>query len=82
MSEQRYVMKGPKIFDNAPINPDELGFKIGKPLTEKEFLEVKKNENVKLLHCDSKEDRESLRRKMREKLEKMKEFRVKSKEKN
>ena len=88
MTEQRYVMKGPKIFENnvPSLNPNDLGFKIGKPLTEEEFREVKSKENVKLLHCEeasnisgdssSSSTKEELRKKMREKLEKLKSSRT------
>lgn len=85
MTEQRYVMKGPKIFDSGMpnLNPNDLGFKIGKPLTEDEFREVKSKENVKLLHCEdasksseNSDSKEELRRKMREKLDKLKSSRT------
>lgn len=83
MTEQRHVMKGPKIFDTPNLNPNDLGFKIGKPLTEDEFREVKSKENVKLLHCEEAskssenyDSKEELRRKMREKLEKLKSSRT------
>lgn len=82
MTEQRYVMKGPKIFDSGMpnLNPNDLGFKIGKPLTEEEFREVKSKENVKLLHCEealkSSDSKEELRKKMKEKLDKLKSSRT------
>lgn len=74
-------MKGPKIFDNnfPNMNPNDLGFKIGKPLTEEEFREVKSKENVKLLHCEKEtasSRKEELRKKIREKLDKMKTVRL------
>jgi hypothetical protein len=74
-------MKGPKIFDSGMpnLNPKDLGFEIGKPLTEEEFREVKSKENVKLLHCeesskssDISDSKEELRKKMKEKLDKLK----------
>ena len=61
------------------MNPNDLGFKIGKPLTEEEFREVKSKENVKLLHCEketSSSRKEELRKKIREKLDKMKTVRL------
>lgn len=85
MTEQRYVMKGPKIFDSGMpnLNPNDLGFKIGKPLTEEEFREVKSKENVKLLHCEEASkssemsgSKEELRRKMKEKLDRLKSSRT------
>lgn len=78
-------MKGPKIFDGDMPNlkPNDLGFKIGKPLTEEEFREVKSKENVKLLHCEDaskgsgdSSSKEELRKKMREKLDKLKSSRT------
>jgi hypothetical protein len=71
-------MTGPKTLNNKNndnVDPKDIGFKVGTPLTEEQFKAVKEKENVKLLHCNvpkiTKEKSDDVRKKMREKLSKM-----------
>jgi hypothetical protein len=49
---ERHIMTGPKIFEDVQNQSiRDLGFKIGKPLTEDEFLKMKKTDNIKLLQA-------------------------------